>query len=83
MDTHRARQLPIGDARRIKAQDIKLWECDEVQAHAIRQERYHCPYKICPCARPLKRSTTIKDLRDFGQHPCNKGWTKVCLWTLI
>lgn len=82
MDTHRARRLPVGDARQIKAQDIKLWECDKVQAHASRQERYHCPYKICPCACPLKRSTTIKHLQDFGQHPCNKGWTEVCLCDL-
>jgi hypothetical protein len=54
MEARRTRQLPIGNTRQIKAQDIKLWEQDEVQAHATQQERYRCPCQICHGVHPLK-----------------------------
>ncbi len=78
IEAHGHRTLPINDQRHIKVHDIKLWERDEVRAHVAKGDKYHCPRKICPSACPLKRSTIVKHLQDFGCHQCKRGWTKVC-----
>jgi hypothetical protein len=40
MEVHGGRWLPLIDERRIKARDIKLWERDEIHAHAHRRNSY-------------------------------------------
>jgi hypothetical protein len=60
INAHGHRLIPINDQRHIKVHDRKLWKCDEVCAHVARRDKYHCPYKICLGACPLKQSTIVK-----------------------
>ncbi len=36
MEAYKTRRLPLGDARCIQAQDIKLWKRDEARANVAR-----------------------------------------------
>jgi hypothetical protein len=68
--------LPLTNPQRTKAQDIKLWKCDEARENVARLEQYRCPCRICPCAQPLKHTTIQKHLLDFGRHLHNRIWHK-------